>query len=76
MTLSEKVFDSIKARILDFSYLPGVKLSYDEIASELKLSRTPVREALNRLAELGLVEAKSNRGFWVKTFSDKEIEDI
>lgn len=75
-TLSEKVFDSIKTRILDFSYLPGVKLSDDEIAAELQLSRTPVREALNRLAELGLVEAKSNRGFWVKTFSEKEIEDL
>lgn len=75
-TLSEKVFESIKNRILDFSYLPGVKLSDDEIATELKMSRTPVREALNRLAELGLVEAKSNRGFKVKTFSEKEIEDL
>ena len=76
ITLSEKVFEFIKDRILDFSYLPGVKLSDDEIATELHMSRTPVREALNRLAELGLVEAKSNRGFKVKTFSEKEIEDL
>ena len=75
-TLSEKVFEAIKSRILDFYYLPGVKLSDDEIAAEMKTSRTPVREALNRLAELGLVEAKTNRGFKVKSFSAKEVEDL
>ena len=57
-TLSEKIFDSIRAKILNFTYSPGVRLSDDEIAAEYKMSRTPVREALNRLAELGLVEAK------------------
>lgn len=75
-TLSQKVFESIKVNILNFSYLPGVKLSDDEIATELRVSRTPVREALNRLSELGLVEAKSNKGFRVKRFSAKEIEDL
>ena len=75
-TLSGKIFDSIRAKILDFTYSPGVRLSDDEIAAEYKMSRTPVREALNRLAELGLVEAKSNRGFRVKTFSKKDIEDL
>lgn len=74
--LSQKVFESLKVNILNFTYLPGVKLSDDEIATELRVSRTPVREALNRLSEQGLVEAKSNRGFRVKSFSVKEIEDL
>lgn len=76
MTLSEKIFNSIRGKILDFSYSPGVRLSDDEIAAEFKMSRTPVREALNRLVEIGLVEAKSNRGFRVKTFTKKDIEDL
>ena len=74
--LSHKVFESLKANILNFTYLPGVRLSDDEIATELQVSRTPVREALNRLSEQGLVEAKSKRGFRVKSFSEKEIEDL
>jgi GntR family transcriptional regulator, rspAB operon transcriptional repressor len=75
-TLSQKVFESLKVNILNFTYLPGLRLSDDEIATELRVSRTPVREALNRLSELGLVEAKSMRGFRVKSFSEKEIEDL
>jgi DNA-binding GntR family transcriptional regulator len=75
-TLSRKVFESLRLDILNFTYLPGVRLSDDEIAATMKVSRTPVREALNRLSELGIVEAKSNRGFKVKDFSEKEIEDI
>jgi DNA-binding GntR family transcriptional regulator len=75
-SLAEKVFELVKRRILDFYYLPGVRLSDDEIATEMQTSRTPVREALNRLVELGLVEAKTNRGFKVKSFSTKEIEDL
>jgi len=75
-TLAEKMLITIKERILDFNYLPGVKLSDDEIAAEFQMSRTPVREALNRLTEMGLIEAKSNSGFRVKNFSQKEIEDL
>lgn len=75
-TLAEKMLITVKERILDFTYLPGVKLSDDEIAGEFQISRTPVREALNRLTEMGLVEAKSNIGFRVKIFSHKEIEDL
>jgi|WetSurMetagenome_2_1015567.scaffolds.fasta_scaffold111735_1 DNA-binding GntR family transcriptional regulator len=75
-TLSQKVFESLRVNILNFTYLPGVRLSDDEIALDLDVSRTPVREALSRLSELGIVEAKSNKGFKVKSFSEKEIEDI
>jgi DNA-binding GntR family transcriptional regulator len=39
------------------------------------MSRTPVREALNRLMDQGLVEARHNRGFIVKIFTKKEVED-
>jgi DNA-binding GntR family transcriptional regulator len=56
--------------------LPGVKISEEEFAEELGISRTPVREALNRLSEIGLVESMLNRGFTVKKFSKKEVEDI
>jgi DNA-binding GntR family transcriptional regulator len=67
--------DYIKDRIMNFTLLPGVKISDEEIAKTLGTSRTPVREALNRLAEQGLVESRPNRGFTVKVFTRKEIAD-
>ena len=69
-------FDHIKNRIITFQSLPGVKIFDEEVARVLGTSRTPVRESLNRLVELGLVEARKNRGFTVKIFSRKEIEDL
>ncbi len=65
----------IRSRILNFSLLPGVKISDEEIAKTLGTSRTPVREALNRLVEQKLVEARPNRGFIVKVFTRKEVAD-
>lgn len=71
-----QAYQMIKNRILSFQLLPGVKISDEEVSKELGISRTPVREALNRLSEAGLVESRINRGFMVKKFREKEIEDI
>jgi len=67
--------DYIKRRILNFVLLPGVKISDDEIAKTLGTSRSPVREALSRLVEQGLVESRPNRGFIVKVYTRKEVAD-
>jgi DNA-binding GntR family transcriptional regulator len=75
-TITTNVFDYIKGRILNFSLLPGVKVSDEEIAKVFGTSRSPVREALNRLVEQGLVEYRPNRGFTVKVFTRKEVEDL
>lgn len=70
-----QVFKTIKQRILNFHLSPGVKISDKDVAQAMGISRTPVREALNRLAEQGLVESRPNRGFTVKVFSRKEVRD-
>jgi DNA-binding GntR family transcriptional regulator len=67
--------DYLRSRILNFAMLPGVRISDEEVAKTLGTSRTPVREALNRLVEQGLVENPPNRGFIVKVFRKKEVED-
>ena len=69
------ILDYLKGRILNFSLLPGVKISDEETAKVFGTSRSPVREALNRLVEQGLVESRPNRGFTVKVFTRKEVED-
>lgn len=73
--IATQAFEFIKQRILTFQLSPGVKISDEEVAQALGTSRTPVREALNRLAEQGLVESRPNRGFTVKVFTRKEVED-
>jgi len=74
--LPTEVYSLLRSRILNFSILPGVKISDKDIAEELGISRTPVREALIRLAGHGLVQSMHNRGFSVREFTVKEVEDI
>jgi DNA-binding GntR family transcriptional regulator len=47
-----------------------------DLAEQLGVSRTPVREALGRLAMMGLVEAHSRRGYYVRQYSADEVSDL
>jgi len=58
-------YDQIRALILSGEMAPGARLSQLELAERLAISRTPVREALRRLAGEGLVDALPQRGFRV-----------
>jgi DNA-binding GntR family transcriptional regulator len=70
------VYESIKTRILDGSYEPGAKLSEEELAAAVGVSRTPVREALRRLHAEGLVDWEANRGATVPSWNDQDLEEI
>ena len=74
--LTGKVYREIRKRIMTFKLLPGVRISDKEIAQEMGLSRTPVRQALYQLVEKGLVEARHNRGFTVRIFSMEDVKDL
>ena len=74
--LTAEVYEELRSRILDFKMMPGVRISDKDIAEELGLSRTPVRQALIRLSGRGLVSAHHNRGFFVKLFTIKEVQDL
>ena len=74
--LKMEVYAELRSRILNAEILPGVRISDKSIAEELGTSRTPVREALIRLADHGLVQAVHNRGFTVREFTLDEIRDI
>lgn len=66
----------IRAQIISGRLEPGTMYSIGEIAEKLNVSITPVREALHDLAREGLIEVKRNRGFRVRTPSNKELDDI
>ena len=65
----------IRAAIMDGRLEPGRRLKEEELARELGISRTPVREALLFLQAEGLVESAPNRGATVRSYEPEEIED-
>ncbi len=74
--LSNVVYCDLKKKILSEKLLPGVRVSEKELAEKFGMSRTPVREALVKLSEQGLIQPHTGRGFIVRKFSLKEIEDL
>lgn len=70
----DEIYRVLVDRIVNGTYLPGRKLSQSELATELDVSRTPLREALNRLQESGLVKATTNRGMEVSPLTLDEAE--
>ena len=71
-TYSDEAFRRIKQLISNQEVIPGQKLVYDDLAKRLKMSRTPIINALNRLEQLGLVVSASNRGYTVKPMDTAE----
>lgn len=74
--LIDNVFARIRGLILSNALNAGQKLVDRDLAEQLGVSRTPVREALSRLAMTGLVEKRIRRGYYVKEFSAKEVSDL
>jgi DNA-binding GntR family transcriptional regulator len=62
---SHRIADSLRAAILDGSYLPGERIRQEEVAARSGASRIPVREALRMLDSEGLVTLVANSGAWV-----------
>jgi DNA-binding GntR family transcriptional regulator len=74
--LRDTVYEAIKASILRHEYAPGAKVPEITIARSLGVSRTPVREALNRLEREGIVEVVPRYGAFVRKFGRDEILQI
>jgi GntR family transcriptional regulator, vanillate catabolism transcriptional regulator len=74
--LSDVAYTKLRADILEAVFPPGAHMKESSIAATLKMGRTPVREALTRLASDGLVQCIPTRGFFVTSYSLEEIEQI
>lgn len=64
--LSGAAYEQIKRDVFEFRRLPGDRFTENEIARELGMSRTPVREALNRLAQEGHLSVVARSGWMVR----------
>lgn len=73
---SDFVYQALYDEIKDGRLAPGERLREQEISDRLGISRTPVREALNRLINDGIVQSVPNAGVLVQSLSHEEIKDL
>lgn len=74
-SIADTAYGAIRRMILHKALTPGQKLSEIGLSDQLGVSRTPVREALRRLAGEGYVQIVPKSGAWVASPTKKEVED-
>lgn len=75
-TYQERAYSYIREKILNLEFKPGMALRMEALATAIDVSRTPVREALSRLSEAGLVVRDGGWGYTVRPVTFKEAIDI
>jgi DNA-binding GntR family transcriptional regulator len=75
-SLATLAYERIRGGILEGSFAGGEQLVEKQLADELGTSRAPIREALHKLVEEGLVEYRPRHGAFVREFSGREVVDI
>jgi DNA-binding GntR family transcriptional regulator len=73
---AEQAADAIRESILAGRIPAGARIAELDLARQLSVSRTPIREALSRLAAEGLVELSPNRGARVSSWTSEELREI
>lgn len=73
---SERAYQAIRRLLVEFKLKPEERINEVQLSRSLGLSRTPVREALNRLASEGFVTLTPNKGFFVRTLSIEGLIDL
>lgn len=74
--LRSVAYSSIKENIINCTYAPGTFLDTAFIVQELGMSRTPVREAITKLEQEGLVQIVSQKGVLIQNVTLKNIRDV
>lgn len=74
--VTDWVYEEVRQAIIDLRLRPGEPLREAGIAEQLGVSKTPIREALTRLEQEGLVETTSFKGAVVSGYSPRDLEEI
>lgn len=72
----EGIYEQIKSMAMTYHFRPGERLNEIELAKVLNVSRTPVREALNRLVTEGYLTHAVNKGFSARPLDAKQVYDL
>lgn len=71
----DEVYQILRRGIITRQFAPGLRLNLEELEEEFGVSRTPIKEALQRLEAEGLVEIKPRRGTYVVSIDRRDIEE-
>ena len=74
--LRDQVYALVKRALLKGFYGQGERVTEDKVAKRLGVSRTPVREALRSLEELGFLDSRASGGYCVPTLNEENISDL
>jgi len=75
-TLKLNAYNTIKERIILCEYPPNFMLNEERLKEELKISRTPIRDALSRLEQESLIQILPRRGIMVRGISPADVEQV
>jgi DNA-binding GntR family transcriptional regulator len=75
-TIKDQIVTLVTKAILDGSIQPGEKINESRIARELRVSRSPVREALHQLEEQGLIESIDHGGMVAVSLTEEDVAKI
>lgn len=74
-SLGQEATGRLRQMVLNGRFTEGERLVEERIASELGISRTPLREALHRLAQEGILEKRRAGGYALRRLDPREVED-
>lgn len=74
--LASDVYEQILSAIVNGEIKPGERLIQEKIAAQINISRTPVREALLRLEQEGILQQSGRKGFSIREITDEEVRAL
>ena len=74
--LKEKVYTLLKNRIIHFELKPGERVQERKLSMEFGASRTPLREALNKLEKEGFIKTLPHKGYFVSEITQGEVVEL
>ena len=75
-TLSDRVFEIVREQIVTGRLGDNAPIRQDALAAELGVSKIPLREALARLEQEGLIGSQANRGYFVRPLSAGQLDEL
>ena len=75
-TLNQRVYSQLREMILSGALEGGTQIEERQLAEEMGVSRTPLREAIGQLSNEGIIEYRPYRGNYVRTFTAKQVNDL
>lgn len=75
-TVASRIYNAVKEQIIEGRYVPGARITEQQVAAEFKTSRTPVREAMRLLVADGFAIFKPNSGTVVRGWSREQVREV